>query len=62
LQHESLRLNDYYNMPLVYEVNTPFDISSLFSFTYYVKGKNIKYKKIIVYKKFLNTNQKKKYV
>ncbi|XP_071569965.1 putative aminopeptidase-2 [Temnothorax nylanderi] len=37
-QHESLRLNDYYDMPLVSDVVTPSDINSLFSFTYYVKA------------------------
>jgi len=47
-QHESLRLNDYYNMSLIYEANTHSDINSLFSFTYYIKGRNIEKKKIIV--------------
>ncbi|XP_077269183.1 aminopeptidase N-like isoform X2 [Temnothorax americanus] len=37
-QHESLRLNDYYDMPLISHVNTLSDINSLFSFTYYVKA------------------------
>ncbi|XP_071646515.1 aminopeptidase N-like [Temnothorax longispinosus] len=37
-QYESLRLNDYYDMPLVSKVATPEDINSLFSFTYYVKA------------------------
>jgi len=58
-QHESLRLNDYYDMPLIYEADTLSDINSLFSFTYYIKGKNIKYRKIVVYKKFVNRNEKK---
>jgi len=40
-QHESLRLNDYYDMPLVSKINTISDINSLFSFTYYVKGKSM---------------------
>ncbi|XP_071568418.1 glutamyl aminopeptidase-like [Temnothorax nylanderi] len=37
-QYESLRLNDHYDMPLVSKVDTPEDINSLFSFTYYVKA------------------------
>ncbi|XP_011061957.1 PREDICTED: aminopeptidase N-like [Acromyrmex echinatior] len=37
-QHESLRLNDYYNMSLVYEIDTPSDINSIFSFTHYIKA------------------------
>ncbi|XP_071646516.1 glutamyl aminopeptidase-like [Temnothorax longispinosus] len=37
-QYESLRLNDYYDMPLVSDVIRPSDINSLFSFTYYVKA------------------------
>jgi len=58
-QHESLRLNDYYNMPLIHEADTHSDINSFFSFTYYIKGKNTEYKKIIGYKKFFNANEKK---
>jgi len=50
-QHESLRLNDYYNMPLIYEADTLSDINSLFSFTYYIKGKNITCGLIIVHRK-----------
>ncbi|XP_071646562.1 aminopeptidase N-like isoform X1 [Temnothorax longispinosus] len=38
LQYECLRLNDYYDMPLVSKVVTREDINSLFSFTYYVKA------------------------
>lgn len=41
-QHESLRLNDYYNMSLTHEIDTPSDIDSIFSFTYFVKGKKKK--------------------
>ncbi|XP_018308846.1 glutamyl aminopeptidase [Mycetomoellerius zeteki] len=37
-QHESLRLNDYYNMSLTHEIDTPSDIDSIFSFTYFVKA------------------------
>ncbi|XP_028045964.1 aminopeptidase N [Monomorium pharaonis] len=37
-QHESLYLNDYYNMSLVREVNSLSDINSLFSFIHYVKA------------------------
>jgi len=37
---ESLRVNDYYDMPLISEVNTFSDINSLFMYTYYVKGKS----------------------
>ncbi|XP_071646520.1 glutamyl aminopeptidase-like [Temnothorax longispinosus] len=39
-QHESLRLNDHYDMPLVPPklVIAPSDVTSLFSFTYYVKA------------------------
>ncbi|KAL6268495.1 hypothetical protein P5V15_001628 [Pogonomyrmex californicus] len=36
--HESLRLNDYYDMPLVSNINETSDIASLFSFTHYVKA------------------------
>ncbi|XP_071646568.1 glutamyl aminopeptidase-like isoform X3 [Temnothorax longispinosus] len=37
-QHEALRLNDHYDMPLISEAFTPESINSLFSFTYYVKA------------------------
>ncbi|XP_018399167.1 PREDICTED: aminopeptidase N-like [Cyphomyrmex costatus] len=37
-QHESLRLNDYYNMSLIDEVDTSSDIASLFPLTYYVRA------------------------
>ncbi|XP_018378023.1 PREDICTED: aminopeptidase N-like [Trachymyrmex cornetzi] len=37
-QHESLRLNDYYNMSLIYEIDTPSDIDSIFSLTHYIKA------------------------
>jgi len=44
---ESLRINDYYDMPLIPEDNTFSDTNSLFTYTYYVKGKN-KCKYIII--------------
>ncbi|XP_011635753.1 aminopeptidase N-like [Pogonomyrmex barbatus] len=37
-QHEALRLNDYYDMPLVSKVNESSEINSIFPFTYYVKA------------------------
>ncbi|KYN43810.1 Leucyl-cystinyl aminopeptidase [Trachymyrmex septentrionalis] len=39
-QHESLRLNDYYNMSLIHETDTSSDIDSIFSITHYIKGSN----------------------
>lgn len=40
MQQESLRLDDYSIMePLVSKINKPTEINSLFSFSYYIKGK-----------------------
>ncbi|XP_011879067.1 PREDICTED: aminopeptidase N-like isoform X2 [Vollenhovia emeryi] len=38
LQYEYFRLNEYYDMPLMSEITKPSDISSSFSFTYYIKA------------------------
>jgi len=58
-QHESLRLNDYYNMPLIYEADIHSDINSLFSFTYYIKGKNIENNNNNCLQKVFNASEKK---
>jgi len=39
-QHESLRLNDHYDMPLVSKIDTSSDNTTFFPLTHYVKGKS----------------------